>query len=63
MKTLEQTLEELKQLEELVNTSNGNFNDTQLEKIAEQLSDAFSLAQEELNKVEENTKQILENEE
>jgi hypothetical protein len=63
MKTLEQTLEELKQLEELVNTSNGKFDDTQLEKIAEQLSDAFSLAQEELNKVEENTKQISENEE
>ena len=61
MKTLEQTLKELKQLEELVN-SNNKFDDTQLEKIAEQLSDAFSLAQEELTKVEENAKQILENE-
>jgi hypothetical protein len=62
MKTLEQTLKELKQLEELVN-SNNKFDDTQLEKIAEQLSDAFLLAQEELTKVEENAKQILENEE
>jgi hypothetical protein len=56
MKTLEQTLEELKQLEQLINTSQGTLSDNQLEIIAEQLSSAFELAQGELNKVEAESK-------
>ena len=43
MKTLEQILEELKQLEQLINSSNGKFSEDQLENIVEQLSTAFSL--------------------
>jgi hypothetical protein len=56
MKTLEQTLEELKQLEQLINTRQGTLSDDQLEVIADQLSNAFELAQGELNKIEAESK-------
>ena len=56
MKTLEQTLEELKQLEQLINTSQGTLSDDQLEVIADQLSSAFEIAQGELNKIEAESK-------
>jgi hypothetical protein len=52
MKTLEQILEELKQLEQTVNSSNGNFTEQQLEEIANKLESSFGLAQEELQKIE-----------
>jgi ElaB/YqjD/DUF883 family membrane-anchored ribosome-binding protein len=52
MKTLEQILEELKQLEQTVNSSNGNFSEQQLEEIANKLESSFGLAQEELQKIE-----------
>jgi ElaB/YqjD/DUF883 family membrane-anchored ribosome-binding protein len=58
MKTLEQILEELKQLEQTVNSSNGNFTEQQLEEIANKLESSFGLAQEELQKVEQQA-QIL----
>ena len=58
MKTLEQILEELKQLEQTINSSNGNFSEQQLEEIANKLESSFGLAQEELQKVEHQT-QIL----
>ena len=58
MKTLEEILEELKQLEQTVNSSNGNFSEQQLEEIANKLESSFNLAQEELQKVEYQT-QIL----
>ena len=51
MKTLEQILEELKQLEQTVNSSNGNFTEQQLEEIANKLESSFGLAQEELQKI------------
>ena len=56
MKTLEQTLEELQQLEQLINTRQGTLSDDQLEVIADQLSSAFELAQGELNKIEAESK-------
>jgi hypothetical protein len=58
MKTLEEILEELKQLEQTVNSSNGNFSEQQLEEIANKLESSFGLAQAELQKVEEQA-QIL----
>ena len=56
MKTLEQTLEELQQLEQLINTRQGTLSDDQLEVIADQLSSAFELVQGELNKIEAESK-------
>ena len=61
MKTLEQTLEELKQLEQLINSSNGKFSEDQLENIVEQLSTAFESTQNELSKIENESKIQLEN--
>lgn len=60
MKTLEQTLEELKQLEQLIDSSNGKFSEDQLENIVEQLSTAFESTQNELNKIENESKIQLE---
>ena len=56
MKTLEEILEELKQLEQTVNLSNGNFSEQQLEEIANKLENSFNLAQGELNKIEAESK-------
>ena len=61
MKTLEQILEELKQLEQLINSSNGKFSEDQLENIVEQLSTAFESTQNELSKIENESKIQLEN--
>ena len=58
MKTLEETLEDLKQLEQTVNSSDGNFSEQQLEEIANKLESSFGLAQAELQKIEEQA-QIL----
>jgi len=58
MKTLEEILEDLKQLEQTVNSSNGNFSEQQLEEIANKLESSFGLAQAELQKIEEQA-QIL----
>ena len=58
MKTLEEILEDLKQLEQTVNSSDGNFSEQQLEEIANKLESSFSLAQAELQKIEEQA-QIL----
>ena len=58
MKTLEEILEDLKQLEQTVNSSDGNFSEQQLEEIANKLESSFSLAQAELQKVEDQA-QIL----
>jgi ElaB/YqjD/DUF883 family membrane-anchored ribosome-binding protein len=61
MKTLEQTLKELKQLEQLIDSSNGKFSEDQLENIVEQLSTAFESTQNELSKIENESKIQLEN--
>ena len=53
MKTLEEILEDLKQLEQTVNSSDGNFSEQQLEEIASKLESSFGLAQAELQKIEE----------
>ena len=58
MKTLEEILEDLKQLEQTVNSSDGNFSEQQLEEIASKLESSFGLAQAELQKIEEQA-QIL----
>jgi hypothetical protein len=58
MKTLEEILEDLKQLEQTVNLSDGNFSEQQLEEIASKLESSFGLAQAELQKIEEQA-QIL----
>ncbi len=58
MKTLEEILEDLKQLEQTVNLSDGNFSEQQLEEIANKLESSFGLAQAELQKIEEQA-QIL----
>jgi ElaB/YqjD/DUF883 family membrane-anchored ribosome-binding protein len=58
MKTLEEILEDLKQLEQTVNSSDGNFSEQQLEEIANKLESSFGLAQAELQKIEEQA-QIL----
>jgi ElaB/YqjD/DUF883 family membrane-anchored ribosome-binding protein len=58
MKTLEEILEDLKQLEQAVNSSDGNFSEQQLEEIANKLESSFGLAQAELQKIEEQA-QIL----
>jgi ElaB/YqjD/DUF883 family membrane-anchored ribosome-binding protein len=58
MKTLEEILEDLKQLEQTVNSSDGNFSEQQLEEIANKLESSFGLAQAELQKIEDQA-QIL----
>ncbi len=58
MKTLEEILEDLKQLEQTVNSSDGNFSEQQLEEIANKLESSFNLAQAELQKIEDQA-QIL----
>ena len=58
MKTLEEILEDLKQLEQTVNSSDGNFSEHQLEEIANKLESSFGLAQAELQKIEDQA-QIL----
>jgi hypothetical protein len=58
MKTLEEILEDLKQLEQTVNSSDGNFSEQQLEEIASKLESSFGLAQAELQKIEDQA-QIL----
>jgi ElaB/YqjD/DUF883 family membrane-anchored ribosome-binding protein len=63
MKTLEQILEELKQLEQTVNSSNGNFSEQQLEEIANKLESSFNLAQEELQKVEYQAQELKQQDE
>jgi hypothetical protein len=59
MKTLEQTLEELQQLEQSFNNKT-KFSEEQLLLIAEQLESAFNLAQGELSKMEAENLIILE---
>ena len=63
MKTLEEILEDLKQLEQTVNSSNGNFSEQQLEEIANKLESSFGLAQEELQKVEYQVEQLKQQDE
>ena len=53
MKTLEQTLEELKQLETIVNSGLGTISEEQLSKIVDQLENAYSIAYGELENVKE----------
>ena len=57
MKTLEQTLEELKQLEQLLSTTT-EIPDSEMQNIVDKLSSAFDLANNELERVEKET-QIL----
>jgi hypothetical protein len=59
MKTLEQTLEELKQLQEHININESNFKDSDWADVVKKLENAYSLASNELDKIEENSKQIL----
>jgi|LakMenEpi03Aug12_release.lakeMendotaPanAssembly.Ray.scaffolds.fasta_scaffold766248_3 hypothetical protein len=53
MKTLEQTLEELKQLETIVNSGLDTISEEQLSKIVDQLESAYSIAYGELENVKE----------
>ena len=53
MKTLEQTLEELKQLETIVNSGLDIISEEQLSKIVDQLESAYSIAYGELENVKE----------
>jgi hypothetical protein len=53
MKTLEQTLEELKQLETIVNSGLDTISEEQLSKIVDQLENAYSIAYSELENVKE----------
>ena len=59
MKTLEQTLEELKQLQEYININESNFKDSDWADVVKKLEGAYSLTTTELDKIEENSKQIL----
>ena len=53
MKTLEQTLEELKQLETIINSGLDKINEDQLNSIVDQLEKAYSTTYGELEKVKE----------
>jgi len=53
MKTLEQTLEELKQLETIINSGLDTISEEQLSKIVDQLENAYSIAYSELENVKE----------
>ena len=53
MKTLEQTLEELKQLETIINSGLDTISEEQLSKIVDQLESAYSIAYGELENVKE----------
>ncbi len=55
MKTLEQTLEELKQLETVINSGLDKLTDDQLNVIVNQLESAYTLAFNELENVEKET--------
>jgi hypothetical protein len=57
MKTLEQTLEELKQLEQLL-SSDTPIQEEEMQNIVDKLSSAFDLANDELARVEQEA-QIL----
>ena len=61
MKTLEQTLEELKQLEHLV-SSGKEFSEDEMKSIIDKLESSFVFTSGELEKIEENSLKILENE-
>lgn len=58
MKTLEQTLEELKQLETIINSGLDKLSEDQLNVIVDQLEKAYSTTYSELEKVKEEA-QIL----
>ena len=53
MKTLEQILEELKQLEPVINSGLDKLTEDQLNLIVNQLENAYSLTHNELEKVNE----------
>lgn len=55
MKTLEQILEELKQLEPVINSGLDKLTEDQLNLIVNQLENAYSLTHNELEKVNEET--------
>lgn len=55
MKTLEQTLEELKQLETVINSGLDKLTDEQLNVIVDKLENAYSSTYDELEKVKEET--------
>jgi ABC-type transporter Mla subunit MlaD len=59
--SLEQTIKDLEQLEEALKSSTEKITEEQLEKITSQLQGAFDFAQDELNKLEEESKITLEN--
>ena len=61
MKTLDQTLEELKQLEASLKDNIEKLTETQLEQIVNQLNVSFDLAQGELDKLEVESKIQFEN--
>ena len=58
MKTLEQTLEELRQIEKLVN-SGEELNEEQVKEIVSKLESSYDLAYGELEKMEENSLKII----
>jgi hypothetical protein len=61
MKTLDQTLEELKQLEASLKDNTEKLTEAQLEQIINQLNVSFDLAQGELDKLEVESKIQFEN--
>ena len=58
MKTLEQTLEELKQLETIINSGLDKINEDQLNSIVDQLEKAYSTTYGELEKVKEEAQML-----
>jgi len=62
MKTLEQTLEELRQIEKLVSSGN-ELNDDQVKEIINQLESSYDLAYGELEKMEEESLKIMQQDE
>jgi hypothetical protein len=59
--SLEQTIKDLEQLEEALKSSTEKITEEQLEKITSQLQGVFDFAQDELVKLEEESKIQLEN--
>jgi len=58
--SLEQTVKSLEQLEEALKGSTEKLTEEQLEKVMSQLQGAFNFAQDELTKLEEESKVQLE---
>ena len=57
---LSQTLKELEQLEKYIQEHNGDFSEEEINKIVDKAASAFELTQNELQKLEEYSREDLE---